>query len=691
MMRKTSAISTLDLGKYREIIIAVALFLLFDLSVLVLNFYTSYQISEDASAINLAGRQRMLSQRSTKAIYAVQERVLAGAPSGDDAKELDSAVRLFDESLRAFKSGGTVMGTDGKLVALHAVQPGKALDAVNAAALLWSPFVEKTQAALQSGAAMDTVRGAATYARDNNTALLGHMNALTSALEGDAAQRAANLRLVQTVGIALALLNFVFILLKFIRRLRASDAVAEAIAQENREILGSVNEGLFLVTPDMRIGSQIAKSSHALFGKQVKAGESFLELLRPLVNEKTMQDAQDYMGLLFTKHVKEALVQGINPLGEVQVTARNRLGTESLRHLSFGFYRSHTDSGIGHLLVTIQDVSEKKALLTQLEQERSRASKEFSMLVNAVEIDPTVLRQFVERSEMQLLTVNDLLRSISSNSSDKQVKSSIDSAFRSIHAFKGDASMLGLQTLAHQAHAFETSLQALRDSAEVTGSRLLELPLPLDDLMSKVAAFKEISKRRYSSNLPTAPASLGPSLEQLAQKIASDCHKNIATHIDVAAMHGLTPLQHTVVQEVAVQLLRNAIVHGIESAAERKALSKPAVGQIQLSVMQEAGKEWVLTVRDDGAGLNPSKIKDRLVALGWYDEAALDSFSERQIMGHIFRAGFSTAETTQEKALHAGRGVGLDMVQSHAKSLGGRILVSCQLGVYAQFQMRFSA
>jgi len=65
---KKSGTGRFGAGKYRDIIIAVALFLLFDLGVLILNFYTSFQIAEDAVGINLSGRQRMLSQSSAKAL-----------------------------------------------------------------------------------------------------------------------------------------------------------------------------------------------------------------------------------------------------------------------------------------------------------------------------------------------------------------------------------------------------------------------------------------------------------------------------------------------------------------------------------------------------------------------------------------------------------------------------------------------
>lgn len=681
----------MSLGKYREIIIAVALFLLFDLGVLVLNFYTSYQISEDASAINLAGRQRMLSQRSTKAMYAVQERALAGVAAGDDGKELDAAVRLFDNSLRAFKNGGSVMGTDGKPVTLGAVTSGKGRDAVNAADVLWAPFVPLVRDALSANASQETVKAATEYARTHNTALLGHMNALTTALEAEADKRASNLRMVQTIGIALALLNFIFILMKFIRRLRTSDAVAEAVAQENREILDSVNEGLFLLTPDLRIGSQIAKSSHMLFGKTLEPGASFVELLKPLVSEKTMQDATDYMGLLFSKHVKEQLVQGINPLTDVQVKARSRLGLDMVRHLAFSFYRARTPDGIGHLLVSVQDISERKTLQLQLEGERSRAQKEFNMLISAVEADPVMLRQFVQRSEQQLLEVNDMLRSISTSSSDAAVMKTIDTAFRHIHSFKGDASMLGLKVLATQAHEFESALQTMRDSGVTSGDALLALPLPLDDLLSKVAAFKEISKRRGPPQ-ETAIRSpeISQSLENLAQDVAASCGKTVSLLIDLNGFERLGSEQQSTLQEVAVQLVRNAVVHGIEAPNARLSALKPAQGEISVRLSDEAG-QWTLAVRDDGAGLSATKIRERLASMGWYSDEALRNFSDKQVIAHIFRAGFSSLGSGNNASMHAGRGVGLDVVQSHAREMGGRVLIATRVGFYTEFKLVFTA
>ena len=105
--------------------------------------------------------------------------------------------------------------------------------------------------------------------------MLGLMNELTTALEAVPSDRATNRRMVQTSGIVLALLNFAFILFKFLRRLRSSDDAVEAANEENREILTSVREELFLLTPDGRLGSQLSKSAHELSGKKLSAGQDF--------------------------------------------------------------------------------------------------------------------------------------------------------------------------------------------------------------------------------------------------------------------------------------------------------------------------------------------------------------------------------------------------------------------------------
>ena len=151
---------------------------------------------------------------------------------------------------------------------------------------------------------------------------------------------------------------------------------------------------------------------------------------------------------------------------------------------------------VRHLLVTVQDISQKVELEARLQGERQRSQKEFSMLLKAFETEPAMMRSFVDRSEASLLEINDLLRSTSSASSETQVLKAIDGAYRRIHAFKGDAASLGLDVLATLAHQFESELQKLKDTGVASGDTLLALPLPLEDLLNKVATFKLIGTRQ---------------------------------------------------------------------------------------------------------------------------------------------------------------------------------------------------
>ena len=677
-------------GKYREIIIAVAFFLLFDIGVLVLNFYTSFKIDQDTVAINLAGRQRYVSQRIARTLLELDAARVAEKPyKPETLKELRGGAKLFDLSRQAFRDGATVPGGDGKPVFLEAVTSPRGRELEDAMDVMWKPYFQKLQPLLAGdNFTPQDLADALAYSQATNSKLLNTANDFVTETQHIGASRASTLRMVQTGGIVLALLNFIFILFKFLTRLRTSDAAIEAANEENREILTSVREGLFLLTPDFHLGSQLSQSAHTLFGRKLAPGDNFFALLEPLVSPKALTDARDYVQLLFAPHVKEALVQGINPLSEVEVAVKNRLGQDVQRHLSFHFNRVQEDGAVRHLLVTVQDISTRIELETRLQAERTRSQKEFAMLLKAIDADPALLRQFVYRAEGSLLEINDIMRSTSAAHGEAAILKRLDEIARRVHSLKGDAGTLGLDTVANQAHTFETELQRIRQSGGDLGSALLSLPLPLEDLLAKVSALKSLTGlQRPAAEDGGSPDAVNAALAKLAQEVAADSGRKVQPLVRMGSQSDLDEASGSLVREIAVQLLRNAVIHGIETPLLRKAANKDEEGKVEVQLVR-GETEWTLSVRDDGAGLSAARVRQKLLDLGWYTAAQLDSFDDRQIVSHIFKPGFSTAGGV---SMHAGRGVGLDVVQANVQKLGARMLLSSTPGQFTEFKIKFAA
>ncbi|WP_230971098.1 diguanylate cyclase domain-containing protein [Nitrogeniibacter aestuarii] len=197
----------------RRLLAAILLFVALDLSVLVTNLWIAHQVAEDAVAINMAGRQRMLSQRMTKSLLLAAN---SSAPEHADlaAEEFISAYSLFNQTLEAFAHGGQTLGGDGKTVQLHAVD-GAASEYIAEARRLLKPLTVQ----LVDHAKTDAVWApAATYMVSTNVEILQLMNRLTSRLEHDSVQRTEQLRVIQTLAFLLALGNFIAIVIGLTRR-----------------------------------------------------------------------------------------------------------------------------------------------------------------------------------------------------------------------------------------------------------------------------------------------------------------------------------------------------------------------------------------------------------------------------------------------------------------------------------------
>ncbi|HSW13154.1 MAG TPA: ATP-binding protein [Solimonas sp.] len=673
-----------SLGKYREIVIAVALFLLFDLGVLVLNFYTSFKIDQDTVAINLAGRQRYTSQRIARTLLELDAARVSGQPyKPETLKELRSGSKTFEISHQAFREGATVPGGDGKPVFLAAVTSPRGRELEEKVESLWRPYHQALQPLQNDGFSQEQLSVALAYSQANNIALLGVANDFVTETQHIGASRARTLRLVQTGGILLALLNFAFILMKFLRRLNDYDRKVEAAQRETAEILGTVKEGLFLLDHQFRIGLQYSASLSQILGRDIAPGDDFRAVLRAMLPAGLLEPSCDYLELLLGDRVKESLVATLNPLTSVEVSVGH-----ARRYLTMSFNRVVVDGRISHLLVTVSDVTAQVELERALADSRKRAQVEVDAMFNLLRVEPAALRQFLDNAERALLDINDRLRAVKAQ---HDYRSSISAIFRKVHTLKGEAATLGLDMFEDLAQRFEELLAGLRAKGSVAGEDLLALPLPLDEFLQRIALVRELTRKLahyHDAFTPVADTGFEQQLGALAERIAKDHGKQVRVVTELGPLGSLPQQVSGELRDIAVQLLRNAVVHGIEAVTERSSRAKPEAGTIYLGLKPVGEGEYEFVLRDDGRGLVPQRLREVLLQTGRCSAAELEQLDDRQIVMKIFDSGFSTAgEVTRD----AGHGVGLDVVRQKIRQLGAQLRIRSSADVYTQFSIRFAA
>jgi len=171
-------------------------------------------------------------------------------------------------------------------------------------------------------------------------------------------------------------------------------------------------------------------------------------------------------------------------------------------------------------------------------------------------------------------------------------------------------------------------------------------------------------------------------LAQVVKKYARDAGKEI----DLQLQGEETELDKIMIEDLAdplMHLIRNAIDHGIEAPDIRKQLGKPEQGSVNLTAFPR-GNHVVITIEDDGAGMDPAKILNAAVEKGVLssDHGWISSVTERRSSSSFFLPGFTTCKAVTEMS---GRGVGMDVVKRNVSKLSGMIDIHTELGAGSSF------
>jgi two-component system, chemotaxis family, sensor kinase CheA len=170
-------------------------------------------------------------------------------------------------------------------------------------------------------------------------------------------------------------------------------------------------------------------------------------------------------------------------------------------------------------------------------------------------------------------------------------------------------------------------------------------------------------------------------------RLIRDLSSKLGKEVKLQLVGSDTELDRTVIDALGdplVHLVRNALDHGLEPPEERRESGKPEVGKLEIAARHASGSV-IIEVRDDGRGIDPEAVAHRALSRGLIDERTAAEMDMRGAIELLFGAGFSTVDTTTDLS---GRGVGMDVVRTKIRRLGGEVVIDSTPGAGTRAQIR---
>jgi two-component system, chemotaxis family, sensor kinase CheA len=496
----------------------------------------------------------------------------------------------------------------------------------------------------------------------------------------------------------------------------------ELINASNRltdAILKTSSIGLFLMDSKGKIQPQVSASLGTLFRRQDFANLTVEKLIGPLVSAKTLSVVRTYMTRLLDPARGETDVG--NPLQDVEVKLTNADGSFAAAHYSFEFASVDTPLEGRAWMVRVTDITARVAELRELEDLRVHVLTQGEILRGVLQAGGTRFGSFLQKTDAGMKTINGVLKKPAREAGAFRHK--LEETLEEVDRIRRDAAALKLSGLQDAAREFEDALQELRSRETLSGSDFLPLAVKLDSLYGQFALLRTLTSqagpaRDAESAAPearvtengtqviespkffaeraqqaSAPAqrmaavgSLESTLTTLTDLVAQENQKSVV--LECKGLDLVPPRYQATVKNVAIQLIRNAVVHGIESTAEREQAGKGPDATLQLQFNSTPGKGFELLFQDDGRGLDPDKVRDVAIAKGLLTADEARELRDRQAIKLIFKSGFTTMTDTPGDTKH---GSGMSLVRRYVHEAGGKIALASVVGQETRFKVTLPA
>src|SRR3984957_13661606 len=506
----------------------------------------------------------------------------------------------------------------------------------------------------------------------------------------------------------------------------------ELISAGNRlseAVLKGSAHGLFVLDGKGKILPQVSASLATLFRRQEFTNLTFEKLIGPVVTAKTLSAVRTFV----TRLLDPAAIDGVptaaagahaqpHLLQDLEVRLSNSDGSFATAHYAFEFSPVEYPREPRAWLVTVTDITARVQQNRELEDLRTQMQTQGEILRSVLQAGAARFNAFLHRTDAAMHAINGVLKKPAREAD--AFRNKLEETLGEVDRVRRDAAALKLTGLESAARLMEDALHELRSRGALSGSDFLPLAVKLDQLYGQFALLRSLTSQAGPAAEPDTAApearvtengtqiieapkflaemaqrSAQPKAHRMAQAGSLDSTLTALTEL-VAQEHGKTvvlecdglqlvpPRYQATIKNVAIQLIRNAVMHGVENSAARKGAGKPANGSLHLEFKGMPDESFELHFQDDGCGLDPDKVRATAIAKGLITEDAAARLRDRQAIKLIFKSGFTTLASAAGEAPH---GTGMSLVRRYVHEAGGKIALATLLGHETRFKIALPA
>ncbi len=451
--------------------------------------------------------------------------------------------------------------------------------------------------------------------------------------------------------------------------------------------ISSLQFGRIEVDANLIIRKVVDKSVNSLLGMQQIVGKNIVAVIKPRVSLEDFHKVQPFLKALYKNRDLIEAKDYQSPFDCLKVVISASNNRKITKFLRFEFHKSKSFTEASHWVIVIRDISKSVRLSRQIRRTTQRAELKVNTMMSLLEFERDLIKDFIGST---ISSLRDILKNLHlANANQHEVRSRIESIYCIVHQIKGDAAILNMLQVSNKAHEIESILARLNEKNEITNQDIKTLHKPVKSVIQSVkeinAIYEKIVEGGWNQNQSGGGDSLKRRLEYLVKRVAESQGKSVKI-VEEGYNDSAIPLHlRRDLSSIMTQLGRNAVVHGVETPAERERAYKTFYGCLHVNVKREQNR-LTCNIRDDGAGVNFERVRQKALKNKRFNQEDVRSWDKAQLMQALFRPGFSTRNSVDQDA---GRGVGLDYIKNTVEKHGGSINMRSIPGQFTEFTLRF--